>query len=107
MTQCRYPEPLATFDMGIEPEATFEIPVLEEGRAALERINREMGLAFDEWDLDYYAHLFINRIGRNPTNVECFDIAQSNSEHSRHWFFKGRLIVDGREAPEHLLGMIQ
>ena len=27
--------------------------------------------------------------GRNPTNVECFDIAQSNSEHSRHWFFKG------------------
>ena len=73
--------------------------MLEEGRAALERINREMGLAFDDWDLDYYTDLFTNRVGRNPTNVECFDIAQSNSEHSRHWFFKGKLIIDGEEMP--------
>lgn len=26
--------------------------LLQEGRAALERVNKEMGLAFDEWDLD-------------------------------------------------------
>ncbi len=59
-----------------------------------------MGLAFDDWDLDYYTELFASRIGRNPTSVEAFDIAQSNSEHSRHWFFKGRLIIDGqRDAP--------
>jgi phosphoribosylformylglycinamidine synthase len=30
---------------------------------------------------------------RNPTSVEAFDISQSNSEHSRHWFFKGRYVV--------------
>ena len=95
MTECPYPEPLASFETGIEPEPSFEIPLLEEGRAALERINREMGLAFDDWDLDYYTALFRDKVGRNPTNVECFDIAQSNSEHSRHWFFKGRLVVDG------------
>jgi phosphoribosylformylglycinamidine synthase len=89
MTECRYPKPLDSFETGIEPEPTFEIPLMEEGRAALERINRELGLAFDEWDLDYYTLLFRERVGRNPTNVECFDIAQSNSEHSRHWFFKG------------------
>jgi phosphoribosylformylglycinamidine (FGAM) synthase-like enzyme len=46
------------------------------------------GLAFDNWDLDYYTELFKNKLKRNPTSVECFDLAQSNSEHSRHWFFK-------------------
>ena len=36
------------------------------------------GLAFDEWDLDYYTNLFKEKIKRNPTSVECFDLAQSN-----------------------------
>ncbi len=107
MTECPYPEPLGTFETGIEPQPTREIPVLQEGREALERANREMGLAFDDWDLNYYTDLFRSRIGRNPTDVECFDIAQSNSEHSRHWFFKGRLVVDGRAVPQHLIGLIQ
>lgn len=35
------------------------------------------GLAFDSWDLDYYTSMF-QRIQRNPTSVECFDLAQSN-----------------------------
>jgi phosphoribosylformylglycinamidine synthase len=108
MTECPYSEPLEGFATGVEPERTFELPLLEEGRAALERINREMGLAFDDWDLDYYTDLFRNKVGRNPTNVECFDIAQSNSEHSRHWFFKGRLVIEGREIPaKHLIALIR
>ncbi|MDA0746319.1 MAG: phosphoribosylformylglycinamidine synthase [bacterium] len=107
MTECPYPEPLTTFETGITPEPAFEIPLIQEGRAALERINREMGLAFDDWDLDYYTTLFLDHIKRNPTNVECFDIAQSNSEHSRHWFFRGKLIVDGEEIPDHLIAMVQ
>jgi len=36
------------------------------------------GLAFDEYDIDYYTKLFRDEIGRNPTSVECFDLAQSN-----------------------------
>lgn len=44
---------------------------------------QEMGLAFDEWDLDYYTTMFRDELKRDPTNVELFDIAQSNSEHSR------------------------
>ncbi len=107
MTECRYPVPLTTFETGIRPDPVFEVPVLTEGRGALERINRQLGLAFDDWDLDYYTDLFVRRVGRNPTSVECFDIAQSNSEHSRHWFFKGRLVVDGEEAPQHLIGLIK
>lgn len=43
---------------------------------------------------------------RNPTSVECFDLAQSNSEHSRHWFFKGKIIIDGEEMKESLIDMI-
>ncbi|XP_025157374.1 phosphoribosylformylglycinamidine synthase isoform X2 [Harpegnathos saltator] len=43
---------------------------------------------------------------RNPTSVECFDLAQSNSEHSRHWFFKGRIVLDGIEKQQSLIDMI-
>ncbi|XP_054150595.1 phosphoribosylformylglycinamidine synthase, partial [Melozone crissalis] len=52
-------------------------------------------LAFDSWDLEFYTQLF-QKAGRNPTSVELFDLAQSNSEHSRHWFFRGHVTVDGR-----------
>ncbi|MGM0668198.1 MAG: phosphoribosylformylglycinamidine synthase [Gemmatimonadota bacterium] len=107
MTETPYPAPLESFETGMVPAEVFEIRVLEEGRAALERVNREMGLAFDDWDLDYYRDLFVGKVGRNPTSVEIFDIAQSNSEHSRHWFFKGRLIIDGQEVPNHLLSIVR
>ncbi len=107
MTECPYPRPLTTFATGIEPRPVRTVPVLAEGRAALERLNREMGLAFDDWDLDYYTRLFREKLRRDPTDVECFDIAQSNSEHSRHWFFKGRLIIDGEEMPEHLMAVVR
>ena len=107
MTECPYSASLETFEHGIEPEPVRPIPVLEHGRLALERVNREMGLAFDEWDLDYYTRLFVEQVGRDPTDVELFDIAQSNSEHSRHWFFKGRLIIDGNEAPRNLMELLR
>lgn len=43
---------------------------------------------------------------RDPTNVELFDIAQSNSEHSRHWFFKANLIMDGEKLPHNLFELV-
>jgi phosphoribosylformylglycinamidine synthase len=107
MTECPYPAPLQSFSVGVEPRPVGRVPVLAEGRAALERINAELGLAFDDRDLDYYTALFRDRLRRDPTDVECFDIAQSNSEHSRHWFFKGRLVLDGEAMPEHLIEMIR
>ncbi|MDP2156549.1 MAG: phosphoribosylformylglycinamidine synthase [Nitrospirota bacterium] len=107
MTECVYPEQLKTFETGITPEPVIPIPLIEEGRPALEKINSEMGLGLDDWDIDYYYNLFVKDIGRNPTNVECFDLSQSNSEHSRHWFFRGRLIVDGNEVPGNLMKIIK
>jgi phosphoribosylformylglycinamidine synthase len=107
MTECHYPETLATFKTGMKPDTVFIVPVIEEGTDALRKINRELGLGLDEWDIDYYTHLFVEDIRRNPTNVECFDLGQSNSEHSRHWFFKGRLIIEGEEMPSSLIDIIQ
>jgi hypothetical protein len=47
------------------------VPVMSEGRAALEKVSKEMGLGFDEADLDYYTQLFVNQLKRDPTDVEC------------------------------------
>jgi phosphoribosylformylglycinamidine synthase len=107
MTECHYPDPLKTFETGIKPEPVFILPLIEEGPDALRKINKEMGLGFDEWDIEYYYNLFVRDIGRNPTNVECFDLSQSNSEHSRHWFFKGKLIIDDIEMPLNLIELVK
>ena len=66
-----------------------------------------MGLGLDDWDVEYYYNLFVKDLKRNPTNVECFDLSQSNSEHSRHWFFRGKLIIDGKEVSENLMQIIK
>ena len=59
MTQEVYETPLVSFDSGIDmAQPTKTIPIMEEGRAALERINQEMGLGFDDFDLNYYTELF-------------------------------------------------
>ncbi|WIA34688.1 hypothetical protein OEZ86_013001 [Tetradesmus obliquus] len=105
MTEQVYEAPAASFKVDAVPAPVFTVPVMQQGRAALEAINEEMGLAFDEWDLDYYTKLFKD-MGRDPTNVELFDIAQSNSEHSRHWFFKGELVIDGDKKPHNLMEIV-
>uniref|UniRef100_A0A671L7Y8 Phosphoribosylformylglycinamidine synthase n=1 Tax=Sinocyclocheilus anshuiensis TaxID=1608454 RepID=A0A671L7Y8_9TELE len=105
MTECIYSQPITSFAVDIRPQEVFEVDILGKGRAALEKVNDELGLVFDSWDLDYYTALF-QRVRRNPTSVECFDLAQSNSEHSRHWFFRGRMIIDGEEQKETLFSLI-
>jgi phosphoribosylformylglycinamidine synthase len=107
MTECHYPQRLTTFQTGIRPEAFYTVPLMEEGKEALKSINRDMGLGLDDWDIDYYYNLFVREIRRNPTNVECFDLGQSNSEHSRHWFFKGKLIIDEKEVSATLMDILK
>ncbi|KFM22797.1 putative phosphoribosylformylglycinamidine synthase, chloroplastic/mitochondrial [Auxenochlorella protothecoides] len=107
MTEEVYPTPLTSFASSVIPAPVFTVPVVSEGRAALERVNASMGLAFDDRDLDYYTDMFRSGMARDPTNVELFDIAQSNSEHSRHWFFRAALTVDGAPVPESLMGVVK
>jgi phosphoribosylformylglycinamidine synthase len=107
MTEEEYTEPLTTFESGAKTEPVVRVPIMEEGRKALEKINKERGLGFDEFDLDFYTELFKNKLGRDPTDVECFDMGQSNSEHSRHWYFGGKMIIDGVEKPDTLFKMVK
>ena len=58
MTEEEYVTPLTSFEAGVETKEIQWVPIMEEGRAALEKINDEMGLGFDEWDLNYYTELF-------------------------------------------------
>ena len=34
-------------------------------------------------------------------------MGQSNSEHSRHWFFGGKVAIDGKETPSTLFQMVK
>ena len=65
------------------------------------------GLAFDKDDIQAYTRLFRDIIGRYPTSTELYDLSQGNSEHSRHWFFTGKIIVDGSENRLSLLDKIK
>jgi len=64
-------------------------------------------LGFDAFDVAYYAQLFAEKLGRDPTDVELYDMSQSNSEHSRHWFFSGRQVVDGVEKDQSLFRLVK
>nr|KAF6458097.1 phosphoribosylformylglycinamidine synthase [Rousettus aegyptiacus] len=106
MTEQHFPCPIQSFSLGrIPTPLDGPINILAEGRPALERANQELGLALDSWDLDFYTKRF-QELQRNPSIVEAFDLAQSNSEHSRHWFFKGQLHLDGQELAQSLFESI-
>ncbi|XP_004684670.2 PREDICTED: phosphoribosylformylglycinamidine synthase isoform X1 [Condylura cristata] len=106
MTEQHFPDPIQSFSLGSMPAPlNSHINILAEGQLALEKANRELGLALDSWDLEFYTKRF-QELQRNPSTVEAFDLAQSNSEHSRHWFFKGRLHVDGQELAHSLFEVI-
>ena len=62
MTEEEYVKPIETFESGAKTEPTVRVPIMAEGRKALERINEERGLGFDEFDLDFYTELFKVRL---------------------------------------------
>ena len=77
-----------TFDVDVEKTYNSIIPINE-----IESYSKKLNLAFDKSDLAYYTNLFENIMQRNPSIMELVDLAQSNSEHSRHWFFNGIMNI--------------
>ncbi|TDJ48469.1 MAG: phosphoribosylformylglycinamidine synthase [Gammaproteobacteria bacterium] len=88
------------------PGLLGHVPLTAEGPAALERANRELGLALSADEIDYLVDRF-GELGRDPTDAELMMFAQANSEHCRHKIFNARWIIDGRERDETLFGMIR
>lgn len=103
MTECRYLEPLSTFETGIEPEPVYEVDLKSKGPDGLLGIP---GISMDEWDRNLYYDYFVTKHGRNPTIVEIMDLNNANSEHSRHGFFRGRQVIDGQEQPGTLMELV-
>jgi phosphoribosylformylglycinamidine synthase len=79
---------------------------LATGLAALEKANRELGLALSADEIEYLLTSF-KRLGREPSDVELMMFAQANSEHCRHKIFNADWIIDGRKRDESLFAMIR
>jgi phosphoribosylformylglycinamidine synthase len=89
-----------------KPGALTSIPVLNRGRSALQRANRELGLALSEDEIDYLLDNF-EALRRNPNDIELMMFAQSNSEHCRHKIFNARWSIDGKDQEHTLFDMIR
>jgi phosphoribosylformylglycinamidine synthase len=88
------------------PRPLSVIPLGRDGRSALERANRDLGLALDPGEIDYLVAGF-GALGRDPTDVELMMFAQANSEHCRHKIFKASFVIDGKAEERSLFRMIQ
>ena len=100
---------------GVDPQALFQdgsarplrsVAIAAQGRTALERANRDWGLALSEAEIDYLVQAF-RTLGRDPTDAELVMFAQANSEHCRHKIFNAEFIVDGTPMAQSLFDMIR
>ena len=68
--------------------------------------NQAEGLALSP-DEEQYLRDLSQRLGRPLTDSEVFGFSQVNSEHCRHKIFNGKFIIDGKEMPSTLFGLIK
>ena len=88
------------------PAAVGEVDIRTDPHQALERANRELGLALSDDEIDYLVARY-GELQRNPTDVELMMFAQANSEHCRHKIFNAAWKIDGKAVDETLFGMIR
>jgi len=88
------------------PKPLKIIDVLKQGSHALADINRELGLALSNDEIDYLTTAF-KTLERNPTDVELMMFAQANSEHCRHKIFNAEWTIDGIKQATSLFNMIR
>ncbi|HLX26932.1 MAG TPA: phosphoribosylformylglycinamidine synthase [Casimicrobiaceae bacterium] len=89
-----------------EPRPPTTVPLLEQGRAAIECADEALGLALSADEIDYLVDAF-TRLGRDPTDSELTMFAQANSEHCRHKIFNATWRVDGEPQLQSLFAMIR
>lgn len=88
------------------PKKLVEVPIMTEGRNALVRADKEMGLALSPAEIDYLVESF-TALKRNPTDVELYMFAEMNSEHCRHKVFGAEWTIDGEKKDLSLFQMIK
>jgi len=105
MTEAEVADPSVLF-AAVDPRPVVSVPILQQGRQAMQRANTEMGLALPEDEIDYLLESF-TRLGRDPTDVELVMFANVNSEHCRHKIFNADWIIDGQRQDRSLFDMIR
>ncbi|MDQ3563295.1 MAG: phosphoribosylformylglycinamidine synthase [Pseudomonadota bacterium] len=88
------------------PKALETVDLIREGCPALERANRQLGLALSAAEMDYLLGAYLD-LGRNPTDVELMMFAQANSEHCRHKIFNARWVLNDIPQQHSLFDMIR
>ncbi len=89
-----------------KPAPLSTIPLLKEGRQALEKANQRLGLALSSEEIDFLLNAF-RRLKRDPSDVELMMFAQVNSEHCRHKIFKAEWTIDQHTQALSLFDMIR
>ncbi|WP_104023656.1 phosphoribosylformylglycinamidine synthase [Vibrio hyugaensis] len=90
-----------------EPAPVADVDLLKGGRAALENANVTLGLALADDEIEYLYDAFVNKLERNPTDIELMMFAQANSEHCRHKIFNADWTIDGVKQEKSLFKMIK
>jgi phosphoribosylformylglycinamidine synthase len=88
------------------PGPLRRIPLLAEGRAALESANTALGLALSAGEIDYLLEQF-SALGRDPSDAELMMFAQANSEHCRHKIFNASWVIDREPQRDSLFDLIR
>lgn len=88
------------------PRPLTEVPLMEEGRSALDLANVRLGLALSSDEIAYLDTSFTD-LKRNPSDVELMMFAQANSEHCRHKIFNASWDIAGEAQPLSLFDMIR
>ena len=89
-----------------EPRPFASVTVTSEGRDALVKANRSLGLALADDEIDYLVENF-QKLGRDPHDIELMMFAQANSEHCRHKIFNASWDIDGEAQEQSLFKMIK
>ncbi len=98
-------EAKALFDHhSARPLGTVDLSV--DAPQALEKANRELGLALSSSEIDYLIAAY-QKLGRDPKDAELMMFAQANSEHCRHKIFNASWTLDGEPQDLSLFAMIR
>ena len=91
---------------GTSPKPLTTIDIFKEGKGALAKANKNLGLALDDSEIEYLEKAYIE-LKRNPTDIELMMFSLVNSEHCRHKIFNADWIIDGKKQPKSLFKMIK
>ena len=96
-----------TFRVDVEIPPVEVIPLLEEGRPALDKFLADHQISFKPVLVDRIEKIF-TRMGRNPTDVAIYQLLQIWSDHCWHVLFMlTRFVIDGVAKAQTLIEILR